>query len=117
MSKNSTLPQAFPSPQPNSTTTEVIVNIAFGIAGTAISAFTIYHGHRMWKLWRLNGNGIHDGARARKHLNGCQWKLRQRPSSSPWQPRANRILTVLVPTGENINDVEQDVRENDGAQT
>ncbi|MDI1486095.1 MAG: hypothetical protein OHK93_004285 [Ramalina farinacea] len=52
---NSTLHLVAPSAQTNSTpTNDVIVNIAFGIAGTAISAFTIYQGHRMWKLWRLN---------------------------------------------------------------
>ena len=58
MSPDTTLFQAFPSPQANSTTINLLVIIVFGIASTAVSAFIICHGHR---TWRLHGNRVHDG--------------------------------------------------------
>ena len=58
MSPNTTLFQAFPSPQANSTTIDLLVIIVFGIASTAVSAFINCHGHRTWRLY---GNRVHDG--------------------------------------------------------
>ncbi|MDI1486094.1 MAG: hypothetical protein OHK93_004284 [Ramalina farinacea] len=58
MSPNTTLFQAFPSPQANGTTIDLLVIIVFGIASTAVSAFIICNGHRTWRLHR---NRVHDG--------------------------------------------------------
>ena len=45
-------PPTLPSTQSSTVTSEVIVNIVFGIFATLISAVTIYQGHRLWKLWK-----------------------------------------------------------------
>ena len=56
LSRHLSLVMALPSTA-STTTTEVIVDIVFGISATVVSAVTVYQGQRLWKLWMEHRGG------------------------------------------------------------